>query len=197
MALNFKFIFFVLSFFVFLFFGCSDSDKRIQLLDENYQQTIKSKNNNEAQKQNNDTKVEISKIEAGNKLEIAKLQANNLFEIQKVKSLTTKEIALADAKIKSEDSRVIIYISSVIGFLLFVLIIIIYLSSKKKAELKLKLQAAELKQQKEIADREMEEKRLEMMINLASEEKLPKEMQEQLVSLMGKKSNLVIESKNS
>lgn len=196
-ALSFKLLFLFSIVFGFIFFGCSDTNKKIQLLDENYQTSTKKETKENIQQQSNDTKIEISKIEAQNKLEIAKVEANNLMEIQKVKSATTKEIALADAKIKSEDTKVTIYIATIVGFLIFVLIVIIYLNSKKNREMNLKLHQAKLKQEKEIADRDLEEKRLQMMIDLVTNDKLPKEMQEELVSLMGKKSNLIIDSKIS
>ncbi|MCW8839125.1 MAG: hypothetical protein OQJ77_01600 [Thiovulaceae bacterium] len=196
MALNFKFL--LLSLLVILFFGCSDSnDKKIQLLDKNYASAQNSQIKNKVQKLEDDIKIEISKIQAQNKLEIAKVEAENKIEIEKVKSSTSKDIALADAKVKTEDTKVIIYIAVIAGILLFTLIVIFYLNNKKNRDMKLKLHEAELKQQKEIAEREMEEKRLQMMINLVTEDKLPKEMQEELVSLMGKKSNLIIESKIS
>lgn len=192
-ALNFKFLYLIG--FV-LFISACDSSKKVDSSDIDVL-TQKIDLKDDLQKRNNDTKIEISKIEAQNKLEIAQVQAVNQIEIQKVKSETTKDIALADVKAKSEDTKVIIYISSVVGILLLVLIVLIYKNSKKNRDIKLKLHEAELKQQKDIAEREIEEKRLQMMVDLVTNDKLPKEMQEELVSLMGKKSNLIIDSKIS
>ena len=196
-GLSFKLLFLILISSGLLFYGCSDSNGEIRLLDKDLKTLTNTQKNDLSKKQSSDVKLEISKLEAENKLAIAKVQADNLYEIEKIKSNTTKEVALADAKVRSEDTRVIVYIASITGILLFVLIVLIYLNSKKNREIKLKLHEAELKQQKEIAEQEMEEKRLQMMINLITEDKLPKQMQEELVTLMGKKSNLVIESKNS
>ncbi|QFR49285.1 hypothetical protein FJR48_05910 [Sulfurimonas lithotrophica] len=193
-----SFKFFLFCFMGVLLIGCSDSNnEKIQLLDKKYASAQNSQIKNKIQKQQDDVKVQISKIQAQNKLDIAKVEAQNKIEIEKVKSSTSKDIALIDAKTKTEDTRVLIYIAVIAGILLFILMIIFYLNNKKNRDIKLKLHQAELKQQKEIAEREMEEKRLQMLVNLVSEDKLPKEMQEELVSLMGKKSNLIIESKIS
>ena len=190
MALNFK----LLLLFALLFIGC-DNIKKVN--NHNDKNSTKALTKAEIQKQESATKLEISKLEAQNKLDIAKVQAQNLLEVEKVKASTTKDIALADARAKSEDTKVIIYIAVIVGFLLFVLILFIYQNSKKNREVKLKLHEAELKQQKELADRELEEKRLQTMVSLVTHDKLSKEMQKELISLMGKKSNLIIESKDS
>lgn len=189
MALNFKF----LLLFALLFAGCNNTKKESNTTNNETQVSKKT----EIQKQESTTELEISKLEAQNKLDIAKVQAQNLLEVEKVKASTTKDIALADVRSKSEDTKLMIYIAVIVGLLLLVLIWLIYLGGKKRTDAKLKIHEAELKQKKEIAERELEEKRLENLVSLVTHDKLSKEMQKELLSLIDKKSNLVIESKDS
>ena len=197
MALSFKIFFLISTVLSIVFFGCYDSDQQIQLLDKKYQNTTKIDSKTKPISDPSDLKIQVSNIEAKNKLDIAKIQAQSSLDIEKLKSSTTKELATREVDLKLKDTQLFIYLSIIVGIIVLIAIVLLYQNAKRNRELKLKLQEIELKEKKEIADREMEEKRLQMMINLVSKNKLPKHMQEELVSLMGKKSNLVIESKDS
>jgi len=196
-ALSFKIFFLISTVLSIVFFGCYDSDQQIQLLDKKYQNTTKIDSKTKPISDPSDLKIQVSNIEAKNKLDIAKIQAQSSLDIEKLKSSTTKELATREVDLKLKDTQLFIYLSIIVGIIVLIAIVLLYQNAKRNRELKLKLQEIELKEKKEIADREMEEKRLQMMINLVSKNKLPKHMQEELVSLMGKKSNLVIESKDS
>ncbi len=154
-----------------------------------------------------ENKIKMAEIEANSKIEIAKIESMKALNVAKIDSEAKKEIAQKtatvtlettklDTQTKEHQSMITLYIA--VGFLVALLIaIILWFRYKRKAlEFQTKLEEQRLKQELEMKDKELQEQRIQKVLDLAISGQLPQEMQEEVISSLTKPQTKVIESKS-
>jgi len=150
-------------------------------------------------------KLELSKIEADAKIEIAKIQSNSQVHIAKVNAQTQQEIAKSDsvtkiktsqldASTKKETMQYTVYIVIAVVFFFIVALILLYLNSKKNRELKKALQEAQFIHERDLREKEFEERRIHKILDLVSEGKLPASVKKEVILSLSSPKTKVIEN---
>jgi uncharacterized membrane protein YciS (DUF1049 family) len=162
---------------------------------------FKSKENN----LDRENKIKMAEIEANSKIEIAKIESMKALNVAKIDSEAKKDIAQKtatvtlettklDTQTKEHQSMITLYIA--VGFLLALIIaVILWFRYKRQAlELQTKLEEQRLKQELEIKDKELQEQRIQKVLDLAISGQLPQEMQQEVINSLTKPETKVIES---
>lgn len=137
-------------------------------------------------------KIEMAQIVANSKLEVAKIESVKAVEIAKINSQTQKdvtkqtvssnlEMSKIDSKTKDKESMITLYIA--IGFLFSLTIgfILWYSHKKKTLEIKAKLEEKRLQYELTIREKELQETRIQKVLELAISGQLPPEMQKDFI----------------
>ena len=137
-------------------------------------------------------KIEMAQIAANSKLEVAKIESIKAVEIAKINSQTQKdvtkqtvssnlEMSKIDSKTKDKESMITLYIA--LGFLLSLTIgfILWYSHKKKTLEIKAKLEEKRLQYELTIREKELQETRIQKVLELAISGQLPPEMQKDFI----------------
>jgi len=139
-------------------------------------------------------KIEIAKIESQNRLEMAKVNANSKEEIAVTNSHTKIKTSEIDAINKKEDIQSKLYITIAIIILVMLALILLYLNNKKNRELKAKLHQEQLEHEKELREREFEERRIHKMLELVADGKLNEQMEQEVIHSLTKPKTTTIEA---
>ena len=137
-------------------------------------------------------KIEMAQIAANSKLEVAKIESVKAVQIAKINSQTQKEltektenskieISKIDSKTKDKKSMITLYIA--IGFLLSLIIgfILWYRYKKRTLEIEAKLEEKRLQHQLLIKEKELQETRMQKVLDLAISGQLPPEIQQDVL----------------
>ena len=137
-------------------------------------------------------KIEMAQIAANSKLEVAKIESVKAVQIAKINSQTQKEVtektenskvemSKIDGKTKDKKSMITLYIA--IGFLLSLTIgfILWYRYKKKTLEIEAKLEEKRLQHQLVIKEKELQETRMQKVLDLAISGQLPPEIQQDVL----------------
>ena len=137
-------------------------------------------------------KIEMAQIAANSKLEVAKIESVKAVQIAKINSQTQKELtektenskvemSKIDGKTKDKKSMITLYIA--IGFLLSLTIgfILWYRYKKKTLEIEAKLEEKRLQHQLLIKEKELQETRMQKVLDLAISGQLPPEIQQDVL----------------
>jgi len=153
-----------------------------------------------------ENKVKMAEIQANSKIEIAKIESTKAVAVAKIDSEAKKDIAqqtatttLAvtklDTQTKEQESMINLYIA--IGFLIALLVAIIlwFRHKSQTLEVKTKLEENRLKHELEIKDKELQEQRIQKVLELAISGQLPQEMQKEVINSLTQPEIKVIEAK--
>jgi len=137
-------------------------------------------------------KIQMAQIVANSQLEVAKIESVKAVKIAKIKSQTQKditkqtassniEISKIDSKTKDKESMITLYIA--LGFLLSLTIgFILWYSHKKKVlEIQVKLEEKRLQHALAIKEKELQETRIQKVLELAISGELPPEIQKDFI----------------
>jgi len=141
------------------------------------------------------SKVEIAKIESIKAVEVAKIDSEAKKDIAQKTATSTLEVTKLDTQTKEHQSMITLYIA--IGFLVALLIgIILWFRYKRQSlELKTKLEENRLRHELEIKDKELQEQRIQKVLDLAISGHLPQEMQKEVINSLTKPETKVLESR--
>jgi len=140
-------------------------------------------------------KLEMAKIVANSKIEVARVESKKAVEIAKIDSVTKKDITKQTSRTKEKQSMISLYMS--IGLILAFLVGIYlwYKHKKKSLEIKVKLEENRLKHELMIKEKELNEQRIQKVLDLAISGQLPQELQKDFINALTQKGNNLIESK--
>ena len=141
------------------------------------------------------SKIEVAKVESKKAVAIAKIDSGTKKDITKQTSKTTLEISKMDTKTKEKQSMISLYIAIGIIFVLIIGIYLWYKHKKKSLEVKAKLEENRLKHEMMIKEKELQEQRIQKVLDLAISGQLPQELQKDFISALTHKENHLIESK--
>ncbi len=141
------------------------------------------------------SKIEVAKVESKKAVEIAKIDSVTKKDITKQTSKTTLEISKMDTKTKEKQSMISLYIAIGIIFALLVGIYLWYKHKKKSLEIKAKLEENRLRHEMIIKEKELNEQRIQKVLDLAISGQLPQELQKDFINALTHKENHLIESK--
>jgi len=141
------------------------------------------------------SKIEIAKIESSKAVEVAKIDSEVKKEIAQKTATTTLEVTKIDSQTKEKESMVNLYIA--LGFLAALIIgIFLWFRHKRQAlEVKTKLEEQRLRQELAIKEKELQEQRIQKVLELAISGKLPQEMQQEVISSLTQPETKVIDTK--
>ncbi|SFV69481.1 hypothetical protein MNB_SM-5-491 [hydrothermal vent metagenome] len=153
------------------------------------------------------SKLELSKLEAETKIKIAKIQSESQMHIAKVKAETAQKIAKSDALTKMQTSQLdvstrketmqySVYIVIAIVLFFIVGVILVYLNGKKNRELQKELQEAQFRHERDLREKEFEERRIHKILDLVSKGKLAASVQKEVLLSISAPKNKVIENIN-
>lgn len=148
-------------------------------------------------------KIEIAKIAANSKIEIAKLQSKKEIAIAKIESAMHKDVAQKTSKTKLEISKIdmqtkdkqrMINFYIAIGLILTLLLAILlwYRHKKKSLEIKEKLEENRLRHELALKEKELQEQRIQKVLDLAISGHLPQELQKDFIKTLTKQDDKLI-----
>ena len=151
-------------------------------------------------------KIEMAKISANLKLEVAKLESKKAVEIAKIDSATKKdvtqqtakttlEISKMDTQTKDKHSMINLYIALGIIIALLLGIVLWYRHKKKSLEVKEKLEENRLKHELAIKEKELQEQRIQKVLDLAISGQLPQELRKDFLNALTQQDTKIIESR--
>ena len=153
-----------------------------------------------------ENKVKMAEIKANSQIEIAKIESKKAVFVAKIDNDTKKDIATKtatttlavtklDTQTKEKQSMMYFYIS--LGFLIALIIGIVlwFLHKKKSLELQMKLEENRLKHELEIKEKELQEQRIQKVLDLAISGQFPQKMQEDVILSLTQNPSKLIESK--
>jgi len=140
------------------------------------------------------SKIEIAKIESKKAVNVAKIDSEAQKEIAQKTATTTLEVTKLDTQTKEKQSMFNLYIA--IGFLVALLVGILlwFRYKRQELELKTKLEENRLRHELEIKDKELQEQRIQKVLDLAISGHLPQEMQKEVINSLTHADTKVIES---
>ena len=141
------------------------------------------------------SKIEIAKIESIKAVEVAKINSKVKKDIAQQTASTTLEVTKLDKETKEQQSMINLYIA--IGFLIALLVgIILWFKHKHKAlEVKANLEENRLRHELEIKNKELQEQRIQKVLELAISGQLPQDVQKEVISSLTQPETKIIESK--
>lgn len=151
-------------------------------------------------------KIEIAKIDANSKIEMAKIESDKAVTIAKIDSATQKdvkekslqtELEISKIDMQNKDKQRMINFYIAIGVILTLLlgIFLWYRHKKKSLEVKEKLEENRLKHELAIKEKELQEQRMQKVLDLAISGQLPQELQQDFINSLTQQENKFIESK--
>jgi len=205
---NYVYLFVVLV--IVAFSGCNEgkSSEKISLLggadttrvNPNNLAKISSDKNRERK-----SRLELSKIQAEAKIKIAQIQTQGELKIAKLNAKTQQEIAKANAETKIKTSKLdvstrketmqyTVYIVIAVVLFLIIALYFLYLNGKKNRELKKALQEAQFIHERDLREKEFEERRIHKILDMVSEGKLPASVKKEVILSLSAPQNKVIEN---
>lgn len=151
-------------------------------------------------------KVEIAQIAAKSKLEVAEVESKKAIEIATIESYAKKDIAkdtaLAsveiskmDTQTKDKQSMITLYIAIGVIFTLLVMIFLWYRNKKKSLEMQIKLQQSRLEHEFAMKEKELQEQRIQKILDFAISGQLAPEVQKEIISSITNQDKKLLESK--
>ena len=153
-----------------------------------------------------ENRVKMAEIKANSQIAIAKIESTKAVSVAKIDNETKKDIATKtatttlavtklDTKTKENQSMINLYIA--LGFLLALVVAIVlwFMHKKKTLELKAKLEENRLKHELEIKEKELQEQRVQKVLDLAISGQLSPEIQKDIIYSITQNSSKLIESK--
>jgi uncharacterized lipoprotein YehR (DUF1307 family) len=151
-------------------------------------------------------RIEMAEIEAKTKLEVAKIDSRKAVEIATIDSFTKKdvakqttgatvEISKVDAQTKDKQSLMNLYIAIGVIFAALIAMLLLYTSKKKSLEIKARLEENRLRHEFAMREKELQEQRIQKVLDLAISGKLPPDIQKEFISSLTNQDRKLIESK--
>ncbi len=164
------------------------------------------KKSKEKKKVNDKDKVKVSQIEADTKIKIAKIRSNSQMHIAKVQAQAQQEIAKSDSitriktsqleiSTKKETLQYTVYIVIAIVVFLIIALILLYLNAKKNRDLQRELQEAQFVHDRDLREKEFEERRIHKILDMVSKGKLPASVQKEVILSIASPKAKVIENR--
>ena len=152
-------------------------------------------------------KLALSKIEAETKIKIAKIQSNSQMHIAKVKaqaqqavaksnSITKIKTAQLEISNKKETLQYTVYIVIAVVLFLIIALVLLYLNGKKNRDLKRELQEAQFIHDRDLREKEFEERRIHKILDMVSEGKLPASVKKEVILSIASPKAKVIENRD-
>ncbi|MFK5938371.1 MAG: hypothetical protein QM497_08245 [Sulfurimonas sp.] len=141
------------------------------------------------------SKIEVAKVESKKAVKIAQIDSTTQKDVTKQTTKTTLEISKMDTQTKDKQSMINLYIA--IGVIIALLLGMLLWYKHKKASLKVKekLEENRLKHELAIKEKELQEQRIQKVLDLAISGQLPQELQKDFINALTKQDNRLIESK--
>lgn len=151
-------------------------------------------------------KVEIAQISAKSKLEVAEVESKKAIQIATIESFAKKDIAkdtaLAsveiskmDTQTKEKQSMITLYIAIGAIFALLIMMFLWYRNKKKSLEMQVKLEENRLQHEFAMKEKEMQEQRIQKVLELAISGQLPPELQNEIIKSITNQDKKLIELK--
>ena len=153
-----------------------------------------------------ENRVKMAEIKANSQIALANIESTKAVSVAKIDNETKKDIATKtatttlavtklDTKTKENQSMINLYIA--LGFLLALVVAIVlwFMHKKKTLELKAKLEENRLKHELEIKEKELQEQRVQKVLDLAISGQLSPEIQKDIIYSITQNSSKLIESK--
>ena len=151
-------------------------------------------------------KIDMAQIEANSKLEVAKIESKKAVEIAKIDSVTKKdvskqeaqksiEISKIDSLTRDKENMIKLYIAIGAIIVAFIGIFVWFHHKRKSLELQMKVEDNRLKHQLMIKEKELQEERIQKVLDLAISGKLPPELQKDFIASLTHQNSKLIESK--
>ena len=139
------------------------------------------------------SKIEIAKIESIKAVEVAKINSKVKKDIAQQTASTTLEVTKLDKETKEQQSMINLYIA--IGFLIALLVgIVLWFRHKHKAlEVKANLEENRLRHELEIKNKELQEQRIQKVLELAISGQLPQDVQKEVISSLTQPKTKILE----
>jgi len=173
--------------------ACQDSNSRPYVMKKNSGENPHSlvyKTEDKALDRKN--KIQMAQIAANSQLEVAKIESVKAVKLAKINSQTQKditkqkvnsniEISKIDGKVKDKESMVTLYIALGLLLVLTIGFILWYSHKKKVLEIQSKLEEKKLQHALAIKEKELQEARVQKVLELAISGQLPPEMQKEFI----------------
>jgi uncharacterized protein YneF (UPF0154 family) len=151
-------------------------------------------------------KIEMAKIAANSKIEVAKVESKKAVAIAKIDSTTQKDvtqqaskttlaISKMDTQTKDKQSIINLYIAISVILTLLVGMFLWYRHKKKSLEIKERLEENRLRHELIIKEKELQEQRIQKVLDLAISGQLPQELQKDFISALTQDNSKLIGSK--
>ena len=141
------------------------------------------------------SKIEVAKVESKKAVEIAKIDSTTQKDVTKQTTKTTLEISKMDTQTKDKQSMINLYIAISVIIALLVGMFLWYRHKKKSLEIKAKLEENRLKHELMIKEKELQEQRIQKVLDLAISGQLPEELQKDFITAITQQDKRLIESK--
>ena len=151
-------------------------------------------------------KLEMAEIVAKSKLEVAKIESNKAVQIATIDSVTKKdmakqsatttlEISKIESTTKDKESMTNLYIA--LGAILAILIAMFlwYANKKKSLELQARMEENRLKHEFSMKEKELQESRIQKVLDLAISGQLPQEVQQDFIRSLTNQDTKLINKK--
>ena len=151
-------------------------------------------------------RIEMAEIEAKSKVEVAKIESQKAVQIATIDSVTKKdvsketagatvEISKVDAQTKEKQSLINLYIAIGVIFAALIAMFLWYSSKKKSLEVKARLEENRLRHEFAMKEKELQEQRIQKVLELAISGQLPPEIQKDFIKSLTNQESKLIESK--
>jgi flagellar biosynthesis/type III secretory pathway M-ring protein FliF/YscJ len=163
---------------VLTFLGCQESKKPYVMGEKNPNSLILKAQENAKQREN---LIELKKLETQANVEIAKIQSAKDIEVAQIDSKTKQNVALTTSSVTKEQTKTNFYIAIALGVVLLIALLLWYLNNKKSRELQAKMHEQKLQNEAMLKVQEMENDRINKLLELYEKGVLPEELQEDLI----------------
>jgi len=172
-------------------------------------QHVKSRTNSVAFKTkdhalNRKNKIQMAEIEANTKLEVAKLELTKAVQIAKINSETKKvvakeatvtsiEVSKIDSTTRDKESMINLYMTLGVVVTFIIMMFIWFTHKKKSLELQAKIEKNRLRHEFAMKEKELQEKRMHKVLDLAISGQLPQELQQDFIKSISQNDTKIIE----
>jgi len=128
------------------------------------------------------SEIEIAKIESLKAVKVAKIDSEAKKDIAQKTATTTLEVTKLDTQTKEKQSMLNLYIAIGLLVSLMIGILLWFRYKRQELELKTKLEENRLRHELEIKDKELQEQRIQKVLDLAISGQLPQEIQTEVIN---------------
>ena len=141
--------------------------------------------------------LELKKLETEADIKMTQIQSQKDLEIAKIDSQTKKEIAHVNVAAKKEDSKQTFYIAIAFASVVVFALLLWFFNAYRNRVLRVRLEKQRLEHELALKAKEIEQQKMDKLLELMANGRLPKEAKSQIVSALIASDATVIEHKES